>query len=196
MKDIKILVVDDDRLITTTLQSGLSQHGLRVFTANNVEAARVCVAREPLDLVVIDAKMPEESGIALADWLQERDAPVPFIFLSAYSDWETVSSAVHHGALTYLVKPVQASQMVPVIHAALERARELRRLRASSGQMESALETNREISIAVGLVMARSGLSREAAFERIRTTARSRRQKLEEFARDLISADRIMSPPA
>lgn len=194
MNEIKVLVVDDDRLITSTLQSGLAQFGLNVFVANSAQEARECVSKETLDLVVIDAKLPGESGFALADWLVTQRDPLPFIFLSAYSDCETVSGAIHRGALTYLVKPVQAAQVVPVIHAAMERSRELHHLRKASARIRETLEKDRDINVAVGLIVARTGLSQDAAFERMRGIARSKRQRMEELAQELICAARIMSP--
>ncbi|MCC5811605.1 MAG: response regulator [Ectothiorhodospiraceae bacterium] len=194
MSELRILVVDDDRLIASTLCSGLCQHGLSACAANDVDEAKALLSGDAFDLAIIDARMPHQSGLQLADWISSMGTPIPFFFLSAYADRETVSLAVEHGALTYLVKPVQVAQLIPVIHAALARARERAQLQEASVRVETTLRRNREISVAIGILMARTGVSRQEAFERLRRHAREQRRSMEELAQELISSEALLSP--
>ena len=104
-----ILVVDDDRLILATLAKGLRQADYGVSEANSGEdALRLASAVKP-DLALLDMRMPGMSGIELAQRLTSDE--IPFIFLSAYGDAEIVKQAAEHGALGYLVKPLDVPQI-------------------------------------------------------------------------------------
>lgn len=184
----KILLVDDDRLILATLAQGLAFAGYSMSTAESVDEAESLLASgERPDLAILDVRMPGRSGLELAERLRSFDH-IPFILLTAYSDQEIVEQATTIGALGYLVKPVDTPQLVPSIEAALARASELSGLRAVSKQLQNALDSEREISIAIGITMVQSQLGRKAAFEQLRNTARNQRRKLAELAIDVIKA--------
>ena len=182
-----ILIADDDRLILSTMRQGLKDAGYDVLEATDGEAAvNICTASKP-DLAIIDMRMPGMSGVEAAHLIREKSA-TPFIFLSAYSDKEVVQLAVEQGALAYLVKPVDIPQIVPTIEAALARAAEISELRQSARDMGSALENNRETSMAVGVIMERYRLNRGQAFHTLRQYARSRRIKLNKLAADMLNS--------
>ncbi len=193
LRGYRVLIVDDDRLITSTLQAGLAVHGLEVVTANSVREAQSCLDEVGVDLVIIDTKMPEQTGIDLAAWIRATEREVPYLFLSAYADADSVTEAVAQGALTYVVKPVQVAQLLPVIHAALQRGMDLRDLRDAADRLAGAVQSNRDISVAVGLLMARSGLTRDEAFERLRKHCRDEGLKMRDMAARLIAADELLS---
>lgn len=178
-------MVDDDRLVLSTLAAGLAHSGFSVGEAETAESAMELVEASAFDLAILDMRMPGMSGSGLARWLRER-THVPFLFLSAYSDVELVTEAVREGALTYLVKPIQVEQLVPAIEAALDRADEIRQLRETTEQLDYALKGNRDVSVAVGLLMGRTGLDEQACFTRLKAYARSRREKMIVVARELI----------
>lgn len=181
-----ILVVDDDRLVLTTLASGLREAGYEVSAASNGQDAFESACSKHPDLALLDVRMPGMSGIELGRLLRERTG-VPFLYLSAYGQADIVKSAAEHGALGYLVKPFDIPQILPSIEAALARAGEIRKLRDAEAQLNEALANSREISMAVGLLMERGRLDHEEAFEALRDYARSQRRKLQDIAKDLIN---------
>jgi response regulator NasT len=187
MHPCKILLVDDERFILSTLAQGLRNAGHQVFEATSGQGAMV-FAQEVKSggIAVVDIHMPGMSGIEVGRWLREQG--IPFIFLSAYSDDETVKMAIEEGTLGYLVKPVDVSQLLPAIHAAKGRAEEIKKLKEAESQLSVALSGSREISIAVGLLMERYRLTEREAFERLRARARAQRCKLHHLARDIVSA--------
>lgn len=185
--EVHILVVDDDRLVLASLGRGLRSAGYQVTAASNGKEALDCAARHRPDLALLDVRMPGMDGIELGRLLSER-AGVPFLYLSAYSQSDIVQQAIAHGALGYLVKPLDISQVLPSIEAALSRGAELRTLRTTEVQLNTALAGSREISIAVGLLMERRNLDREQAFEMLRAHARSERRAVAEAARDLVGS--------
>ncbi|PWG61224.1 ANTAR domain-containing response regulator [Spiribacter halobius] len=192
MEGTNILIVDDDRLITLTLVQGLRELGYNAYGAQSAGEARQLIAEHQVELVVVDSKMPGESGSIFARWLRQ-ETEIPFLFLSAYSDRQTVEAAVDAGALAYVVKPVQVSQLVPMLEAVRERAQEIAELRAKEHKLQRAIASNRQISVAVGLIMARHGLLKGEAFEKLREKARARRRKVEDFAAELVEAEELLS---
>lgn len=184
--------MDDDRLVLATLSAGLEQAGYAVQACASAEEARRILNLERPDIAVLDVRMPGENGLDLARHLLEHPS-VPFIFLTAYSEGEVITKAVEQGALGYLVKPVDLPQLVPAIEAALARSAELSKLRNTGQQLQNALNENREISMAIGVIMERRRLDRHQAFEVLRTSARTQRRKIGELAQELLSAAEVLN---
>lgn len=191
--DRQLLVVDDDRLVLALMASGLTDAGYGVTTAESVEDAEAWLAggARP-DLAILDVRMPGQGGLALAQRLRELDH-IPFMMLSAYSDTHLVEQATECGALGYAVKPLDVLQLVPAIEAALARANELQALRAARQQLQAALDGERDISIAVGITMMQYRLKRSDAFELLRKSARTRRRKMADLAREIIHAGEALN---
>ncbi|MGZ3254323.1 MAG: ANTAR domain-containing response regulator [Burkholderiaceae bacterium] len=187
-----ILIVDDDRLILATLSKGLQHAGYEVWQAvSGEEGLQLAVDKKP-DLAVLDVRMQSMSGLELAQHLRE-ETEVPFMFFSAYGDADIVRQAVEYGAVGYLVKPIDIAQFVPSIEAGLARANEIRKLRRTEVDLTAALETGRETSIAVGVLMERHHLDRDTAFNTLRESARVQRRKVTDIAADLIRAEELLN---
>jgi response regulator NasT len=182
-----ILVVDDDRLVLASLSRGLRQTGYRVTEAGNGEDAFKIAERTAPDLALLDVRMPGMNGIELGRMLREQ-VGVPFLYLSAYGQADVVAQAAEHGALGYLVKPLDIAQILPAVETALSRAAEIRTLRDKEGQLSAALGGSRDVSVAVGLLMERHHLDREEAFEALRAHARSGRRALIEVAHEILES--------
>lgn len=181
-----LLLVDDDRLILATVACGLRDAGYHTSTAECFDDVQALLARgvRP-DLAILDMHLPGRDGLQLAQWLHELQH-IPFIVLSAYSDLATVQRASQLGALGYMVKPLDISQIYPTVQAALLRATELQTLRQTSEQLQVALDGVRDINVATGIAMVQYRLQRDAAFELLRSSARAQRRKLSQLAQEVI----------
>ncbi len=185
-RPIRLLLLDDERLILVTLGGGLRKAGFHVQTAESVQEAEMLLSgAERPDLAILDVSLPDRSGLEFAQRLRELDR-IPFIMLSAYSEPEMVEQATQAGALGYLVKPIDFVQLVPEVRAALARAGELQDLRDKREQLQQALDNERDISVAVGLLMAQRRIPRQSAFEVLRQSARQQRRRIVQVALDLI----------
>ncbi len=183
----RILVVDDEPLIVATLSQGLEQAGYDVITTlSGEEAVQICERQSP-DLAILDVRIPDISGLDAARCIRDR-TEVPFLFLSAYGDKATVDAAVEQGALGYLVKPIDVTQLVPAVEAALARAADLRELQRKEANLHSGMIEGRTISVAVGLLMERYHIGEETAFDVLRAEARSRRCKVLDLTTDISQA--------
>jgi len=183
----RVLLVDDDRLVLATLKHGLAVMGYAVEAYDNGGEALEHYRQTPPDIVVLDIRMPDMSGLELACAMLQT-AYRPILMLSAHDDGPTVKEAVALGVSGYLVKPIEVNQLVPSIEAALARFTEVSALMKDGAGLREGVERNRVISIAVGIVMERAGLTADTAFESLRKLAREQRRALRDVAQDLVNA--------
>lgn len=182
-----LLLVEDDRLILSTISNGLSRAGYLINAVESVKEAELWLNQnERPDLVILDVNMPVQNGLELVPRLGEMG--VPFILLTAHSDEAIIAQATEMGAMGYLVKPVDIRQIIPVIETAISRAREMRNLRKSTEQLQSALDADRSVSVAIGIIMDQHCLNFDDASELIRKTARDKHLKLIELASNIVSS--------
>jgi len=192
---IHVLIVEDDRLVLAGLAAGLEERGYLVTKAVSGEQAVQLADSARPDLVLMDICLPDISGIEAARKINDR-LGIPIIFLSAFNAEETVREAVRLGGFVYLVKPITIKQLVPAIESVLARAADLSKLRGSEQNLATALKQSREISVAIGMLMERHGISAEDAFELLRRNARDTRRKAAEVAQDVISGSPGLGPPS
>ena len=187
MARAQILLADDDRVIRVTLAKNLRQYDFDVIEASNgKEAVQIGCELKP-DLAIMDFQMPDMTGEIAAEQLRDK-ADVSCIFLSAYSDDEFVARAAEAGALGYLVKPIDVQHVLPTIESAMQRADEIKQLKQTESQLNTALQQGRETSIAIGILMARYNISSEQAFEMLRSESRNQRKKVGLIASELVKS--------
>jgi len=191
MCNTRILIVDDDRLVLAMLYNGLEKAGYAVTSASGGKEALELVEKEDFDLVILDIRMPDVSGIDVSSILNAKN--IPFLVLTAYADTELVESMIGNGALGYLIKPIDIEQIIPAIETALNRSREIEHLREKEQHLRYALEGDRDTSKAIGILMERYRLTGEDAFQMLRMHARSQRRKLTEVASELVGAETILN---
>jgi two-component system, response regulator PdtaR len=189
-----ILVVDDDPLLLDYLATVLDHAGYDTVKAASAAEALQRVAEREADiaLALLDISMPGMSGLELALRLKEHTS-VAFMFLSSVDDTETARQAASHGAVGFVVKPVDAARLLPAFESALARADEIRQLRRTEANLNAALAAGRETSLAVGLLMTRFQTDRNTAFEVLRDHARSTRRKVNEVAEQLVAAEELLN---
>jgi response regulator NasT len=181
-----VLLVDDDRLILATMAAGLLHAGYTVNTTESVDEAETWLANHPRpDIAIIDINMPHRNGFELPARLNQLD-DIPFIFLTARSEPEANTLANTLGAMAYLVKPIDSAQLIPAIETALSRAQDLKQMKAQQQQLQTALDGDRSVSIAIGIIMDQYRINYEEANTMLRQTARSKRIKLLDLATSII----------
>jgi response regulator NasT len=189
-----ILLVDDDPLLLDYLTAVLGHAGYDTLTAGSAAEALQRVAEREADiaLALLDVSMPGMSGLDLARRLKDHTS-VAFMFLSSVDDAETARQAASHGAVGFVVKPVDAARLLPALESAIARADEIRQLRRTEANLNAALSAGRETSLAVGLLMTRFQTDRNTAFEVLRDHARSSRRKVNEVAEQLVAAEELLN---
>lgn len=192
----KILVVDDDRLVLATLSYGLTQAGFEVIDADNGDDAILLAREHRPQLALLDIRMEGLTGFDVAAYLREF-LQTPFMFLSAFADEATVAKVKELGAVAYLVKPLDISQIVPAVEAAFARstvpaAAPEAPAAAAPSEFPTQLDAT---SMAVGVLMHRYSLPRDEALARLMSLASADGHSLPEQARRIVDAVELLARP-
>ncbi|HWP20438.1 MAG TPA: response regulator [Burkholderiaceae bacterium] len=190
----KILVVDDDRLVLATLAHGLVQAGYEVIDADNGDDAILLAREHRPQLALLDIRMEGKSGFDVAAYLRDY-LRIPFMFLSAFSDEETVRQVQELGAVAYLVKPLDIRQIVPAVEAAFAQQQGAPVQAAGPVPPAQPVRLDDVVPLAVGIAMHRFSLDRERALERLRRAADQERLTLEEQCRRMVEALETLVAP-
>lgn len=192
-REYKLLLVDDDSIVLATISRELKNAGFDVLVADSGEQGlKLALQDVSIDLAILDIRLPGISGIELARNL--RPIGIPWIFLSAFDDEETVSIASEEGAMGYLVKPVDVARAIPTIITAIKRSRDVDIYIETESRLTGALETANLVNVVVGILMERHRLGRQEAFELIRRKARSEQRKVKDVAEEVLQAWHMLNP--
>ena len=135
----RVLVVDDEQGPRQALRILLKEHH-DVQLAADVASAQGVIDVAPVDLVITDLCMPNQSGLELVEWIKEHHPSIEVIILTGYGELATAMKAVEYGAFAYLEKPFDNDKMLEYVHHGLAR----RRLELERQRLETlALEANR-----------------------------------------------------
>lgn len=119
---MKVLLVDDEKELVSTLAERLNMRGLEAQWATSAADALNRLQSEFFDIAVLDVKMPKVDGLVLKKQMQERCPTMKFIFVTGHGstqDFET--GALEVGADYYLVKPLKIDELIAKIKEALQR---------------------------------------------------------------------------
>ena len=133
-KPDRILVVDDDEFVCSSLKWLLTDDGYAVETATDGKSALVTLSRQTFDLVLTDLMMPDVDGLAVLREVKRVSPNTAVIILTGYGTLEAAMTALKDGAYDFLTKPCDDGEMRYKIQGALEQ----KRLRERLGELESA----------------------------------------------------------
>ena len=102
----RILIVDDDIAIRTSLAEAIAEWGVEVRVAGDVTQALASIAERVPDLVLSDVRMPGAGGMELLRLIRERAPATDVVLMTAYDDMNTVVAAMREGAIDFIMKPI------------------------------------------------------------------------------------------
>jgi len=184
---IRVVIAEDEAIIRLDLRETLEEEGYDVVGESGRGDHALELVRElKPDIAILDIKMPHMDGLEAARIItQERICGV--LMLTAFSQREVVEDARDAGALAYLVKPYQKSDLIPAIEVAIGRFRELQHLSGEVDALGEQLEARKLIDRAKGILMDEAGLKESEAFTFIQRTAMSERTRMREVAERIIA---------
>jgi len=182
----KVLIAEDEAIIRLDLKEMLEEEGFDVVgEASDGEAAvRLARERDP-DLVIMDIKMPGMDGLTAAEHIVSEGIAAVLI-LTAFSQRDLVHRAAEAGAIGYLVKPFQKSDLVPAIEIALARHAELAAVKKESRNLSEQLETRKLVDRAKGKLMDEQKMTESEAFRSIQKRAMDERRSMRAIAEDVL----------
>lgn len=182
----RVVIAEDEAIIRLDLKETLQEEGYEVVgeTGRGDEAVDLVRELEP-DLAILDVKMPGLDGLSAAREISvEKKSAV--LILTAFSQRDLIEQARDAGALAYLVKPFQRSELIPAVEIALGRHREMRALHDQTQSLEDQLETRKLVDRAKGVLMDKHDLSESEAFDWIQRKAMNDRVKARDVAEQVI----------
>lgn len=178
---IRVLVAEDEAIIRMDLCEMLEEEGFEIVGEASDGHEAVELAREfKPDLAILDIKMPGMSGIRAAEIItRERIGAV--LILTAFSQRDLAADAAQAGAMAYLVKPFQKTDLLPAIEIAMERYRDIASLRRDVSDLSDRLETRKLVERAKGLLQ-EQGMTEADAYQLMQRAAMDRSLRLADVA--------------
>jgi response regulator NasT len=183
------VIAEDEAIIRLDLKETLEEEGYDVVgeTGRGDEAVDLVQRLEP-DLAILDIKMPGMDGLEAARTITaERGAAV--LILTAFSQRDLIEQARDAGALAYLVKPFQKSELIPAVEVALGRFAEMKALADENSSLAEQLATRKLVDRAKGILMDKHGLAEAEAFRFVQKSAMDGRRSLGEVAQSVIDGE-------
>lgn len=186
----RIVVAEDEAIIRMDLVELLAEEGYDVVAdVGRGDLAVEAVRTHRPDAAIFDVKMPGIDGVeAVRVLAPERICPV--IMLTAFSQREVIEQARDAGALAYLVKPFQRTDLVPAIELAIGRFEEVLALTGERDDLASRLEVRKLVDRAKGILMDRRGMSEQDAYGFLQRRAMEGRTTMADVSRAVID-DRL-----
>ncbi len=129
---IQVLIIEDEALIRWSLRQKFEERGYQVTEADTGGAGLKGMEQGPYDLIMLDYRLPDMTGLQVLRAIREEDQDCVVIMMTAYSNVEDAVEAIKLGAYDYLAKPFQMDRLLITVDKALETTklrREVRRMR-------------------------------------------------------------------
>lgn len=189
-----IVIAEDEAIIRLDLREMLEEEGYTVVgEAGRGDQAVELVRDLKPDVVILDVKMPGMDGIEAARRIT-NDASSAVLMLTAFSQREVIEQARDAGALAYLVKPFQKTDLVPAIELAIARHAETKALVAEVGELTERLEVRKIVDRAKGRLIDAYGLKEADAFAFIQKTAMGGRTTMRAVAEAVLKGEIAPTP--
>lgn len=189
-----IVIAEDEAIIRLDLREMLEEEGYTVVgEAGRGDQAVELVRDLKPDVVILDVKMPGMDGIEAARRIT-NDASSAVLMLTAFSQREVIEQARDAGALAYLVKPFQKTDLVPAIELAIARHAETKALVAEVGELTERLEVRKIVDRAKGRLIDAYGLKEADAFAFIQKTAMAGRTTMRAVAESVLKGEIAPTP--
>jgi len=188
--EVRMALAEDEAIIRLDLRETLEEEGYTVVgdTGRGDEMLQLVADTDP-DVVILDIKMPGMDGLEVARRIADsHDAAV--VILTAFSQRDLIDQAIEAGALAYLVKPFQRSELVPAVEIARARHREMRALTDQAQTLSDRLEARKVIDRAKGVLMDEASMNEADAFRFIQQAAMNERSSMVDVANQVIGGGR------
>jgi len=118
---MRLLLIEDDQMISESLCTALRQSGYAVDVATNYQTGKMSLVNEKYDLVLLDLGLPDGSGLEILKDLRARREQVPVLIVTARDTLKDVITGLDHGADDYMIKPFALEELEARIRVLLRR---------------------------------------------------------------------------
>ncbi|NNG26478.1 MAG: response regulator [Ignavibacteriaceae bacterium] len=120
MDEYRVLIVDDEEELVTTIAERLQIRGIQTQTATDGETALKMIEVNPPQVVVLDVMMPGMGGIEVLQRMKAQNLKIPVILLTGYGSTEQGMEGMKLGAFDYLMKPCDLNNLISKIQEAVK----------------------------------------------------------------------------
>ena len=120
MDEYRVLIVDDEEELVTTIAERLQIRGMQAQTATDGETALKMIEANPPQVVVLDVMMPGIGGIEILKRMNAQNLQIPVILLTGYGSSEQGKEGMDLGAFDYLMKPCDLNMLISKIQEAVK----------------------------------------------------------------------------
>lgn len=115
-----ILIVDDEKDMRAALSNALKHEGYTVIDAGDGASALEIIKREPIELVLLDIRMPNMDGIEVLEKIRQEYSSLPVVMVTGYGSIESAVQSIKKGAFDYVLKPFDLTKLVTVMEKAMQ----------------------------------------------------------------------------
>ena len=189
---IRVVIADDEPITKMDLNELLSEAGYEVVceASDGFDAVEICRKKHP-DLVLMDIKMPLLDGLAAAKIIRSENLAETVMMMTAYSEREFVEQAKDCGVGGYLVKPIDEKSLIPNIEVAVNRSREIGKLRKDIEKVNGRLESRAVTEKAKGLLMEQQKMTEQEAYDYIRKLSQTKHLSMKRVAEMILTKSEV-----
>lgn len=188
-KKLNILIADDESLIRIDIKEILEENNYNVVgeAKTGKEVLDFCNRENP-DLILLDIKMPEMTGLEVLRELNKNTDyyKVPVIMITAYSDKDFVKEAIELGVFSYITKPIKTNDLLNAIEITKIKSDELKSIYKEVNKLKEAIEIRKIVEIAKGILMEKNNWNEKESFRYIQKRSMDSRESMKEVAQKII----------
>ena len=194
VKQLSILVIDENRIRAAIIESGLREAGHdRVTVINEIKGLAGQVEALRPDVIVIDIENPQRDMMEHLFQLT-RCVDRPIAMFVDRSDSASIEAAVEAGVSAYIVDGLRKERVKPILDMAVSRFNAFSRLQRELNDAKTALEDRKVIVQAKAILLRTRGLSEADAYKLLRKTAMNQNRRIVDIAQSLVTADSLLGP--
>ena len=189
---IRVVIADDEPITKMDLNELLSEAGYEVVgeASDGFDAVEICRKKHP-DLVLMDIKMPLLDGLAAAKIIRSENLAETVMMMTAYSEREFVEQAKDCGVGGYLVKPIDEKSLIPNIEVAVNRSREIGKLRKDIEKVNGRLESRAVTEKAKGLLMEQQKMTEQEAYDYVRKLSQTKHLSMKRVTEMILTKSEV-----
>lgn len=187
-EDLTILVIDENAIRAQVIEEGLRAAGhARVTVVHEIQGVARTIERLSPDVIVIDLENPNRDMLE-SMFLLSRSVKRPIAMFVDRSDRAAIEAAVEAGVSAYVVDGLKQERVKPILDMAISRFNAFSRMARELEEARTELESRKVLDRAKAILMKSKGLSEDAAYRLLRTTAMNQNRKIGEIAQSLVMA--------
>ncbi|MFH3478608.1 ANTAR domain-containing response regulator [Xanthobacter variabilis] len=186
--DLSILVIDENAIRAQIIEEGLRAAGhTRVTVVHEIQGVARTIERVSPDVIVIDLENPNRDMLE-SMFLLSRSVQRPIAMFVDRSDKAAIEAAVEAGVSAYVVDGLKQERVKPILDMAISRFNAFSRMARELEEARTELESRKIVDRAKAILMKSRGLSEDAAYKLLRSTAMNQNRKIADIAQSLVMA--------